>query len=186
MPSAGDGLKSSYSTPDRADEKIHVARTDAISPFDPKATSDPRATSRLMPTPKSRSSAAPLRALQLHVSFSAPSDLAIVILAIVRLLKPGFILVKLRRCVHVGISGERRAQAVITIPELAGEALSSSLAAHMSSRFGSTDTGLIERLSSAARLALDCIGNSDALYHNVEHTMLVTLVGCDIKEGGRY
>jgi hypothetical protein len=136
-----------------------------------------------MPTPKSRSSAAPLRALQLHVSFSAPSDLAIVILAIVRLLKPGFILVKLRRCVHVGISGERRAQAVITIPELAGEALSSSLAAHISSRFGSTDTGLIERLSSAARLALDCIGNSDALYHNVEHTMLVTLVGCDIIRG---
>jgi hypothetical protein len=28
-----------------------------------------------------------------------------------------------------------------------------------------------------------CIGNSDALYHNVEHTMLVTLVGYDIMRG---
>jgi hypothetical protein len=35
----------------------------------------------------------------------------------------------------------------------------------------------------AARLALDCIGNSDALYHNVEHTMLVTLAGHDLFMG---
>jgi hypothetical protein len=34
-----------------------------------------------------------------------------------------------------------------------------------------------------ARLALECIGNSDALYHNVEHTMLVTLAGHDIFKG---
>jgi hypothetical protein len=34
-----------------------------------------------------------------------------------------------------------------------------------------------------ARLALECIGNSDALYHNVEHTMLVTLAGHDIMKG---
>ena len=32
----------------------------------------------------------------------------------------------------------------------------------------------------AARVALECIGNSDALYHNVEHTLLVTLAGHDI------
>ena len=72
---------------------------------------------------------------------------------------------------------------MITVPELAAEALSSHLATHMSHRFGSIQTGLIERLSSAARHALDCIGNSDALYHNVEHTMLVTLVGYDIMNG---
>ena len=35
----------------------------------------------------------------------------------------------------------------------------------------------------AARLTLECIGNSDALYHNIEHTMLVTLVGHDILAG---
>jgi hypothetical protein len=34
-----------------------------------------------------------------------------------------------------------------------------------------------------ARLALECIGNSDALYHNVEHTMLVTLAGHEIMKG---
>ena len=72
---------------------------------------------------------------------------------------------------------------MITIPELAAEALGSHLAERMGRRFGSTDAGLIERVQSAARLALDCIGNSDALYHNVEHTMLVTLVGYDILRG---
>jgi hypothetical protein len=74
---------------------------------------------------------------------------------------------------------------MITIPELAAEALGSHLAAHMGRRFGSTDAGLVEIVQSAARLALDCIGNSDALYHNVEHTMLVTLVGYDILKGRR-
>jgi len=72
---------------------------------------------------------------------------------------------------------------MITIPELAAEALGSHLAEHMGRRFGSTDGGLIELVRSAAGLALDCIGNSDALYHNVEHTMLVTLVGYDILRG---
>ena len=32
---------------------------------------------------------------------------------------------------------------------------------------------------------MECIGNSDALYHNIEHTMLVTLVGHDILVDGR-
>jgi hypothetical protein len=74
---------------------------------------------------------------------------------------------------------------MITIPELAAEALGSHLAEHLGRRFGSTDAGLIELVQSAARLAVDCIGNSDALYHNVEHTMLVTLVGYDILRGRR-
>ena len=74
---------------------------------------------------------------------------------------------------------------MITIPELASETLGSHLAAHMGRRFGSTDAGLIEIVQSAARLATDCIGNSAALYHNVEHTMLVTLAGYDILKGRR-
>ncbi len=78
-----------------------------------------------------------------------------------------------------------REEAMITIPELAAEALGSHLAEHLGRRFGSTDAGLIELVQSAARLAVDCIGNSDALYHNVEHTMLVTLVGYDILRGRR-
>ena len=72
---------------------------------------------------------------------------------------------------------------MITVPELAADALGSFLADHMTRRFGSTDVGLTEVISSAARLALDCIGNSDALYHTVEHTMLVTLAGYDIMRG---
>jgi hypothetical protein len=74
---------------------------------------------------------------------------------------------------------------MFTIPELAAEALGSHLAEHMSRRFGSTDAPLVEVVQSAARLSIDCIGNSDALYHNVEHTMLVTLVGYDILKGRR-
>jgi hypothetical protein len=42
---------------------------------------------------------------------------------------------------------------------------------------------LTELIPSLSRLALDRIGNSDALYHNVEDTMLVTLVGYDIMSG---
>src|SRR3974390_718014 len=72
---------------------------------------------------------------------------------------------------------------MFTIPELAADALGSYLAEHMGRRFGSSDPGLIELVQSAARLAIDCIGNSDALYHNVEHTMLVTLTGYEILKG---
>ena len=72
---------------------------------------------------------------------------------------------------------------MFTIPELTADALGSYLAERMRVRFASTDGALIERVESAARLAIECIGNSDALYHNVEHTMLVTLVGYDILRG---
>ncbi len=53
----------------------------------------------------------------------------------------------------------------------------------MSRRFSTTHADLTELVPSVARLAVECIGNSDALYHNVEHTMLVTLVGYDIMKG---
>ena len=72
---------------------------------------------------------------------------------------------------------------MITLPKLAAEALGSFLAASLRERFGSTYARLAEIIPVAARLALECIGNSDALYHNVEHTMLVTLAGHDIFMG---
>jgi hypothetical protein len=72
---------------------------------------------------------------------------------------------------------------LFTVPELAAEALGTYLAEQLNRRFGATDAGLTELIPSLSRLALDCIGNSDALYHNVEHTMLVTLVGYDIMSG---
>jgi hypothetical protein len=40
-----------------------------------------------------------------------------------------------------------------------------------------------EIIAWAGSMALENIANSDALYHNVEHTILVTLVGQDIREG---
>jgi hypothetical protein len=72
---------------------------------------------------------------------------------------------------------------MITVPELAAESLGSYLSSHLSRRFGTTQAGLTELIPSVARLALECIGNSDALYHTVEHTMLVTFVGYEIMKG---
>jgi hypothetical protein len=72
---------------------------------------------------------------------------------------------------------------MITVPELAADTLGKFLGNYMRRRFGSSQTHLIEMVPSIARIALECIGNSDALYHNVEHTMLVTLAGHDIMRG---
>jgi hypothetical protein len=69
---------------------------------------------------------------------------------------------------------------MITVPELAAEALGSFLASEMDHR---SDARLNKLVPATARLAIECIGNSDALYHNVEHTMLVTLVGHEIMKG---
>jgi hypothetical protein len=72
---------------------------------------------------------------------------------------------------------------MITVPELAADALGEFLANYMRRRFGSSQAPLVEMVPSIARIAIECIGNSDALYHNVEHTMLVTLAGHDIMRG---
>ena len=72
---------------------------------------------------------------------------------------------------------------MITVPELAAEALGSLLGTEMRRTFGAAHARLTEVVLSVARMALECIGNSDALYHNVEHTMLVTLAGHDILRG---
>jgi hypothetical protein len=69
---------------------------------------------------------------------------------------------------------------MMTVPELAADALGEFLSTYMRRRFGAASERLVETVPSIARIALECIGNSDALYHNVEHTMLVTLAGRDI------
>ena len=71
---------------------------------------------------------------------------------------------------------------MMTLPELAANALDKFLRSYMRRRFG-TQTPLVEMVPNAARIALECIGNSDALYHNIEHTLLVTLAGHDILRG---
>src|SRR4030081_2931301 len=72
---------------------------------------------------------------------------------------------------------------MMTLPELAADVLEEFLGSYMRRRFGSSQTLLIEIVPSAASIALECIGNSDALYHNIEHTLLVTLAGHDILRG---
>jgi hypothetical protein len=71
---------------------------------------------------------------------------------------------------------------MMTLPELAADALEEFLRTFMRHRFG-PQTPLTEIVPAAARLTLECIANSDALYHNVEHTLLVTLAGHDIFRG---
>jgi len=72
---------------------------------------------------------------------------------------------------------------MITMPELAVDALEEFLGSFVRRRFGSSEAQLAEIVPMAVRLAMECIGNSDALYHNVEHTLLVTLAGHDIIRG---
>jgi hypothetical protein len=44
---------------------------------------------------------------------------------------------------------------------------------------------MAERLGALARSTIECLARSDALYHNFEHTLQVTIVGRDILEGMR-
>lgn len=69
---------------------------------------------------------------------------------------------------------------MMTLPRLAAESLEKLLGSFMRRRFGDASANVIE---SATRTTMECIGNSDALYHNIEHTMLVTLAGHSILSG---
>jgi hypothetical protein len=72
---------------------------------------------------------------------------------------------------------------MFTIPQLVAQALGAFLTSESKDRFGSSDARLAELLPFAAKLTLECIGNSDALYHNIEHSLLVSLAGHDILMG---
>ena len=67
-----------------------------------------------------------------------------------------------------------------TASELLAEGLGDLLTSQMIRRCGATYPSLTEVVPFAAKLALNCIASSDALYHDVDHTMLVTLAGHDI------
>jgi len=66
---------------------------------------------------------------------------------------------------------------------LTAEALGTHLAETYERTFGCRQPEYAAIIENAARLVLERIGNSDALYHNIEHTALVTLVGQDILLG---
>jgi hypothetical protein len=69
--------------------------------------------------------------------------------------------------------------------EILADALGDRLAAAYLRVFSGREPRYAEIIAEAARLVLERIGMSDALYHTVEHTALVTLVGQDILRGER-
>ena len=72
---------------------------------------------------------------------------------------------------------------MITVADLTADALGAFLASDFRRAFGSSHGQIAEALDASARIAIECIANSDALYHNLEHTMLVALAGHDILRG---
>jgi hypothetical protein len=69
---------------------------------------------------------------------------------------------------------------MMTLPRLAAESLEKLLGSFMRRRY---DESYARVLETATRTTMECIGNSDALYHNIEHTMLVTLAAHAILSG---
>ena len=70
-----------------------------------------------------------------------------------------------------------------TITAIAAHKLGNFLTKDFRRIFGSTHDNDAERLGSAARSTIELLARSDALYHNYEHTLQVTMVGCDILHG---
>lgn len=68
---------------------------------------------------------------------------------------------------------------VTTIADALGENLASTYRLY----FGGLNPEYATMLDAGARLVIERISASDALYHNAEHTILVTLVGQDILRG---
>ncbi len=72
---------------------------------------------------------------------------------------------------------------VKTITALAAKKLGKFLAKDFRRVFGPAHDDMVERLGSFARSTIECLARRDALYHNFEHTLQVTMVGRDILEG---
>ena len=83
----------------------------------------------------------------------------------------------------VACTRSARRMSVKTITASAAKNLGRFLAKDFRQIFGSGYDETAERIGSLARSTMECLGRSDALYHNLEHTLLVTLVGRDILQG---
>jgi hypothetical protein len=70
-----------------------------------------------------------------------------------------------------------------TITAIAANKLGNFLTRDFRRIFGSACDDEAERIGSAARSIIECLAMSDALYHNYEHTLQVTMVGRDILHG---
>ena len=67
--------------------------------------------------------------------------------------------------------------------KILADALGNHLENYYVSMFGPEEPTYPAKLNLAARTVMEVIANSDALYHDVQHTMLVTLVGQEILRG---
>ncbi len=72
---------------------------------------------------------------------------------------------------------------MLNITELLADAFVRRLREGYEQNFGGKPREYADTIASAARSALASIANSDALYHNVEHTIHVTLVGQALLRG---
>jgi HD domain len=72
---------------------------------------------------------------------------------------------------------------VKSVTALAANKLGEFLTKDFRRIFGPAHDDVAERLGSLARSTVECLGRSDALYHNYEHTLQVTMVGRDILQG---
>lgn len=70
-----------------------------------------------------------------------------------------------------------------TITAIAANKLGKFLVRDFRRIFGPAHDETAERLGSLARSTIEGLGRSDALYHNFEHTLQVTMVGRDILQG---
>src|SRR5258707_2932919 len=72
---------------------------------------------------------------------------------------------------------------VKTITALAANKLGKFPAKDFRRVFGPAQDDIAERLGALARSTIECLARSDALYHNFEHTLQVTMVGREILQG---
>lgn len=70
-----------------------------------------------------------------------------------------------------------------TVIALAAKELGKFLTRDFRHMFGRKHDDQAERLGALARSTIECLGRSDALYHNFEHTLLVTQIGRDLLQG---
>ena len=74
-------------------------------------------------------------------------------------------------------------RSVKSITALAANKLGKFLAKDFRRVFGPAHDDMAERLGAFARSTIECLARSDALYHNYEHTLQVTMVGREILQG---
>lgn len=72
---------------------------------------------------------------------------------------------------------------MLNITELLAAEVGNRLSSNYAVMFGGADAGQLTAAVHIAHQALSSIGTSDALYHNVEHSVYVTLVGMQILLG---